>query len=217
MQLKTIPPDRITLLTMPHIEDPQAPNAHYLPTPGQAGQIWSLMRNDVAMDPNGKPKTPASTSPSTTPAPPKPTGPAAQPSAGIAVTVVNGTAGTDGTAVPGRAGDIAKALNTAGFTQAAASQDGKPSPGTAILYPTSSGDQGKANAVAVGKALKIPATNVKASADVQAVTLTIGADWTKGTDFSTTLPKAGSVPDSAEASNGADTTGCMPIQPVYQW
>jgi LCP family protein required for cell wall assembly len=213
MQLKTVPPNRITMLTMPHDEDQQDKN-HYVPA-DSAATVWSLLRNDVAMDPNGKPKTaaPASGKPATA----TPSGPAARPSATIPVTVVNGTAGTDtGTATAHRARDIAQALKTAGFTQATASQQGKPSRGTTVVYPSSGGAQGKADATAVAKALKIPATNVKASADVQAVTLTIGADWKTGTDFSKTLPKAGSVPDNADVMNGTEK-GCMPVEPIYRW
>ncbi|MFF7158893.1 LCP family protein [Streptomyces sp. NPDC008139] len=217
MQLKTVPSDRITMLTMPHDADPKAPLAHYIPS-ADAPQVWSLLRNDVAMDGNGKAKTPASGAPATTPATTAPQGPAAAASDTIAVSVVNGTAGTsDGVATPNRAGGIATTLKTAGFTKAEASQQTKPSPGTTLTYPTSSGDQGRADATAVAKALKIPAGNVKASADVDTITLTIGADWKTGTDFSKTLPKSGSVPTTAEAVNGADTTGCMEVLPIYRW
>ncbi|WP_435135463.1 LCP family protein [Actinacidiphila sp. bgisy144] len=214
MQLKTIPPNRITMLTMPRIEDPQDPNAHYLPAPS-ASTVWSLLRNDVAMDANGKAKTGTS---SATPTPSATTGPAAQAPASIPVTVVNGTAGSaDGVATPGRAGALAKALGTAGFTQAAASQDTGPRESTVLNYPSSGGAQSKSDALSVAKALKIPSNDVKASSDVQTITLTVGSDWKSGTDYSATLPKAGSVPDDADVINGADTTGCMDILPVYQF
>lgn len=215
MQLKTIPPDRITMLTMPHIADPKAPDAHYLPDPTAAPTVWTLLRNDVAMDTNGKAKP--TTSPSAKSATTAPQGPSAAAPSSITVTVVNGTAGTDtGVAAPGRAHAVAGTLQTAGFTQAAESQEAKPSSGTTLVYPTSSGEQGKSNALAVAKALKIPAATVKASADMRAITLTVGADWKTGTDFSATLPKAGSVPASAQASNGAEK-GCMPVEPIYRW
>jgi LCP family protein required for cell wall assembly len=217
MQLKTVPSNRITMLTMPHIEDPQDPEAHYLPS-SDAPQVWSLLRNDVAMDGNGKAKTPAAGTASATPTTSAPSGPPAAAAGTIPVTVVNGTAGTsDGVATSHRAGDIATTLQGAGFTQAKASQQTKPSPGTTLMYPTGAGDQGKANAAAVAKALKIPAANVKASTAVDTVTLTVGADWKTGTDFSKTLPKSGSVPKTADATNGADTTGCMEVMPIYRW
>lgn len=215
MQLKTVPSNRITMLTMPHIADYKDPNAHYLPDPTAAPQVWSLLRNDVAMDANGKAKTgtTASPKPAATPA-----GPAAHPSSAIPVTVVNGTAGTDsGSPTPGRAGGIRNALRTAGFTQATASQQSSPSPGTTLVYPAAGGAQGKADATAVAKALKIPAGNVKSSTTVQTITLTIGADWKTGTDFGATLPKAGSVPDNSDVINGADTSKCMDVEPIYRW
>jgi LCP family protein required for cell wall assembly len=214
MELKTIPPNRITMLTMPHIADPVDPNAHYLPAP-EAASVWSLVRGDVAMDANGKAKT--GTSPSAAPTTKAPTGPPAHSPSAIPVTVVNGTAGAAGqVAVPNRAGGIAQTLRTAGFTQAVASQQASPTPGTTLTYPQSSGDQGKSDANAVAEALKIPAGNVKASTTVQAITLTIGADWRSGADFSKTLPKAGTVPTNADAINGADK-GCMDVQPIYRW
>jgi LCP family protein required for cell wall assembly len=214
MQLKTIPPNRITMLTMPRIADPEDPQAHYLPAP-DATQIWSLLRNDVAMDANGKPKTttPGSATPSTTPA-----GPPAAAASTIPVTVVNGTAGSaDGTPTQGRAGSIATALTGDGFTQAAATQTPGPSQSTTLTYPSSSGAQGKSNALAVAKALKIPSKNVKASSTVQSTTLTVGSDWKTGTDYSATLPKAGSVPTDADVINGADTKGCMDVEKTYQF
>lgn len=215
MQLKTVPSNRITMLTMPHIADPQDPNAHYLPAP-DATTIWSLLRSDVAMDGNGKakPGTAATGKPATT----APSGPPAEPSASIPVTVVNGTAG-DATGVPtqGRAGGIAKTLQTAGFTKAAASRQSSPSPGTTLTYPASAGAQGKSDALAVAKSLKIPTSNVKTSTAVQTITLTIGADWKTGTDFSKTLPNAGAVPVSAQAINGADEKGCMDVYQPYRY
>jgi hypothetical protein len=213
MELKSIPPNRMTMLTMPHIADPEAPKAHYLPAP-DANTVWSLLRNDVAMDTHGKAKAPGTASPK----PSAPSGPPAAAPASIPVTVVNGTAGTEGKpAVDHRATDIAAALKAAGFTQAAPSGHAVPSPGTSVVYPAGDGDQGRADATSVAKALKIPVSNVKPSASAQGLTVTVGADWTKGTDYSTTLPKAGGVPGSADAVNGADGSKCMPIQPIYRW
>lgn len=215
MELKSIPPSRMTMLTMPHDADPQDENAHYVPA-ASAGTVWALMRNDVAMDADGKAKPPGSASSS--PKPSTPSGPPAAAAATIPVTVVNGTAGTAANpAVPHRATDIATALKTAGFTKAEPSQTSAPSPGTSVVYPAASGDQGRADATSVAKALKIPVSNVKPSTTTQALTVTVGADWKSGTDYSATLPKAGGVPKNADAMNGADTTGCMPIQPIYRW
>ncbi|MFI0937536.1 LCP family protein [Streptomyces sp. NPDC021020] len=210
MQLKTVPPDRITMATMPHDADPEAPKAHYIPSK-DADTVWSLLRNDTAMDSNGKPKSTAS--PTTSP---KPSGPPAAAPATVAVTVVNGTAGnaTSGQAVPGRAGDIADALKAAGYTQADYDKKAAPSPATTVTYPSSGGAQAKADATAVAGVFKIPVSDVRASADVQHITLTIGADWRTGTDFAKTAPKAGGIPDSAQVVNGAEE-GCMPVYGPY--
>ncbi|SHM00718.1 LCP family protein [Actinacidiphila paucisporea] len=215
MELKSISPSRMTMLTMPHDADPKDPKAHYIPS-ADASTVWSLLRNDVPMDAGGKAKVPGAASASPTPS--TTTGPPAAAPATIPVTVVNGTAGTAGNqAVGHRATAIATALKTAGFTKAEPSQTAVPSPGTSVVYPAASGDQGKADAASVAKALKIPLSNVKPSTTAQAITLTVGADWKQGTDYSSTLPKAGGVPKTADVVNGADTTGCMPIQPIYRW
>ncbi|MDJ0341267.1 LCP family protein [Streptomyces sp. H10-C2] len=209
MELKSVPPGRMTMMTMPHDADPENPDAHYVPAKADASKVWTLLRNDVAMDTNGKganaPKAAAKTGP-----------PAAAPAA-IAVTVVNGTAGDkNGTSVENRASTVSKALVTGGFTKAKAATTGKPSKGTLVNYPASAGEQGKSDALAVAAALKIPSAAVRAAADVTAVTVTVGADWTSGTDYGKTAPGAGSVPTTADALNGSDK-GCMDVYKPYQW
>ncbi|SEO60433.1 LCP family protein [Actinacidiphila rubida] len=215
MQLKSIPPNRTTMLTMPRIADPQDPNAHYLPAPS-AGTVWALMRNDVAMDANGKAAKPGSPSA-------KPTAPAGPPAAAastIPVSVLNGTSGTQG-GVPTqhRAADVAQVLVTKGFTKAAPVQQAAASPSTTLVYPSSGGDQGRADALAVAKALGFPDKNVKASSSVQAITLTVGADWKTGGDYAKTLPTAGSVPSDSDAMNGSEDVkkNCMFIEPTYRF
>ncbi|MFI0718530.1 LCP family protein [Streptomyces sp. NPDC021224] len=209
MQLKTVPPDRISMATMPHDADPEAPKAHYIPSK-DAETVWAMLRNDTEMDPNGKPKSTAS--PTTSP---KPSGPPAAAPATVAVSVVNGTAGNaTGQAVPGRAGDIADALKAAGYTQADYDKHAAPSPATTVVYPTSGGAQAKADATAVASALKIPVSGVRASADAEHITLTVGADWRTGTDYAKTAPKAGGIPKSAQVVNGAEE-GCMPVYWPY--
>ncbi|MFI0895618.1 LCP family protein [Streptomyces sp. NPDC020983] len=211
MQLKTVPPDRITMLTMPHDADPENRGAHYVPSK-DADTVWSLLRNDTPMDANGKPH--GSGTPT---ASPTPSGPPAAAPATVPVTVVNGTAGSAASgspAVPGRAGDIADALKAAGYTQAGYDRTAAPSPATTVTYPSSGGAQAKADATAVAGVLKIPVSDVKASADVGHITLVIGADWRTGTDFAATAPKAGGVPKSAQAVNGAEE-GCMPVYWPY--
>jgi LCP family protein required for cell wall assembly len=215
MQLKGVPSNRTTMLTMPHVADPLAPDAHYLPAPS-AATVWSLLRNDVPMDGNGKAASTASPSaqPSTS------SGPKAEAASAIPVTVANGTAGTaGGVAVPGRAKTIADTLVAAGFTKAGTTQQQAPAASTTVAYPSGGGAQGKADAVSVGKALGIPAAEVKASTDVQGITVTVGADWKTGTDYATTVPKAGEVPSDAQVVSGADdpSKNCMYVYPTYRF
>ncbi|MBY8876915.1 LCP family protein [Streptomyces sp. PLK6-54] len=214
MQLKSIPPDRTTMLTMPHVADPKDPQAHYVVAPS-ASTVWSLMRNDVAMDANGKAATPGAKPTPTTPA-----GPPAEAPGTIPVSVLNGTAGTAGGVPTGhRAADVSQALIAKGFAKAASVQQQAPSPSTTVVYPTSGGAQGKSDALSVAKALGFPAKSVKASADVQAITVTVGADWKAGTDYAKTLPTAGSVPTDSDAMNGAEdsTKNCMYVEPAYRF
>jgi LCP family protein required for cell wall assembly len=213
MQLKTVPPNRITMLTMPHDADPEAPTAHYVPS-RDADTVWSLLRNDTAMDANGKAAAPGT--PSATPTQKAPAGPPAAAPTTLKVTVVNGTAGGAGRSpVQHRAADVSNALNTAGFTLAGASRQGDPSPATTLLYPASGGAQGLSDALSVAKVFKIPAADVKPSTSVPNITLTVGSDWRTGLDFGKTAPKAGSVPSTAQALNGADDSKCMPVYRPY--
>ncbi len=52
MQLKTVPTDRITMTTMPTVEDPQDGN-HLLPAGEDAERMWAMLRDDVSYDDKG--------------------------------------------------------------------------------------------------------------------------------------------------------------------
>jgi LCP family protein required for cell wall assembly len=209
-QLKNVPPDHITMTTMPNIPDPQDPQAHLLPNPKDAPKLWAMLRDDVPFDDKGSTGATPSASPS-------PSGPPARPKADIPVTVVNGTAGDGGVAVSGRASTIGSALVSDGFAKARVSQVPAAQPGTTLVYPASAGSQGRADAIAVAGSLHIPADSVKASTKVTAITLTIGADWTSGTDYTAVLPSPGALPHDADALNGADAGACMDVYAPYRW
>ncbi|MGW7005197.1 LCP family protein [Streptomyces sp. NPDC054933] len=227
-QLQSVPPDRVTMTTMPNIADPQDDN-HLLPDPKDAPKVWAMLRDDVPFDAN-RDNSPASPSASASaPAPasasasasaqpsPSPSGAASPDPARIAVSVVNGTAGDDGQPVPSRATDIASALADKGFTKATASDTVTSRQVTALLYPADAGDQGKAQALAVANSLHLPASSVQPSADAARITLTIGSDWPSGTDYGSTVPAAGSVPSSADVLRGSDDKACMDVYKPYQW
>ncbi|GAA1918029.1 LCP family protein [Streptantibioticus ferralitis] len=215
-QLQSVPPDRVTMTTMPNIADPQDDN-HLLPDPKDAPKVWAMLRDDVPFDASGNGPG-ASPTPRPTPsgtASPAPSGTASP--ARLPITVVNGTAGDDGQPVPGRATDIAGALTGRGFADAAASDTVTSRQATAIVYPADAGDQGRAQALAVANSLHLPVGSVQPSADAGQITLTIGADWPSGTDYTSAVPAAGSVPSSADVLRGSDDKACMDVYQPYQW
>ncbi|MGN9818916.1 LCP family protein [Streptomyces sp. SD11] len=223
MKLKSVPMDRFTMTTMPTVTDPQNPN-HLVPKPTDADQVWSMIRNDVSFDKGGKgskgDKSGKDEGGSGASASPSATGPAAAPAEGLAVTVVNGTAGGDSELAPvgSRATAIADALQGKGFAKATASAQADPSSRTQITYPKSSGAQGRANALSVAEAVGVPSGQVRATADAVTTTLTIGSDWREGTAYpKQSTPEAGDLPASADALNGSKKDACMPVYKPYQY
>ncbi|MFD8235717.1 LCP family protein [Streptomyces sp. NPDC059696] len=224
MQLKSVPTERITMTTMPWIEDPLNRN-HLVPKPEDADRMWAMLRDDVSFDQKGKGngngagkggKASAASASEPSPAPAKATGPAAAPAAGLSVTVVNGTAGDEQAAVPQRAAAIVAALQREGFTRAVASGQQDPHARTQVTYPKSTGEQGRANALSVAKAVGVPSSQVRATDDVT-TTLIIGSDWREGTTYpEQKAPEAGDLPETADALS-ADKTECMDVYKPYQW
>ncbi|MFD8078015.1 LCP family protein [Streptomyces sp. NPDC059718] len=206
MQLKSVPSNRITMLTMPPVTDTEN-DQHYMPDPVAAPKVWSRLVHDLPFDDKGKKK-----------AKKEPTGPAARPAADIPVSVVNGTAGdATGTPVNGRARALATALAQGGFGKAAAATAPQPSAATVIEYPASGGAQGRSDALAVAKLFKLPSGVVKESSHVASVTLVVGADWREGTVFQGAADDDGSLPTSAGALNGANDSACMDVYRPYRW
>ncbi|MEU1575239.1 LCP family protein [Streptomyces collinus] len=213
MQLKSVPTNRITMTTMPWIEDPLNRN-HLVPKPEDADKMWAMLRDDVSFDKAGKARAATASGPS--PASVQATGPAAAPAAGLSVSVVNGTASDERPAVAQRAAAIVAALQQEGFTQAVAASRQDPHARTQVTYPKSTGEQGRANALSVAEAVGIPSSQVRATDDVT-TTLTIGSDWREGTAYpKQKAPQAGDLPDSADALS-ADKTECMDVYRPYRW
>ncbi|MGW6545988.1 LCP family protein [Streptomyces massasporeus] len=214
MQLKSVPTNRITMTTMPWIEDPLDRN-HLVPKPEDADKMWAMLRDDVSFDKAGKARAAGASGPSPA-ASVKATGPAAAPAAGLSVSVVNGTASDEWAAVPQRAAAIVAALRQEGFTRAVASGRQDPHGRTQVTYPKSTGEQGRANALSVAKAVGIPDSQVRATDDVT-TTLIIGSDWREGTAYpKRKAPEAGDLPDSADALS-ADKKECMDVYRPYRW
>ncbi|MFF1561590.1 LCP family protein [Streptomyces sp. NPDC058279] len=220
MQLKDVPINRITMTTMPTLQDPRDRD-RLIVNPGDADKLWTMVRKDVAFDKNGAPQV----SPSPQPSEPAgvPSGPAAggdaskqpvTPPDQITVHVVNGTAAGMPLA-PQRASVVAGALVGKGFTGAKADSALIPEKTTVVRYPSADlADEAQSVAAALG----IPASAVQQSADVSRITLIVGADWREGTAYPQQAPPAaGSVPDTAEAINGADSGQCMDVYKPYRW
>ncbi|MFE4669333.1 LCP family protein [Streptomyces sp. NPDC056716] len=213
MQLKTVPTDRITVTTMPNVQDPQDEN-HVVPDGADAEQLWAMLRDDIPFDANGK-KSGSSKVPADEASEKAATDPSA-PDAEIAVQVRNGTRTDAEAAVPGRAGAITEQLVGAGFTLAVADPSGSlAQERTEVSYPSAelAGD-----AQRVATSLGIPLSSVRRSAEVSGVTLVVGSDWRDGTAYpKRQAPKAGDLPDSADAINGSDDSPCMEVYAPYRW
>ncbi|MCB8908284.1 MULTISPECIES: LCP family protein [unclassified Streptomyces] len=206
MQLKNVKMNRLTTATVPTVDWPQDKNKLEM-VKSSADKMWAMLRDDIAFDKNGKPAT-AKPKPSAS-AKPKT---AAEDPGSFPVTVANGTAGTDEAPVEGRAKAITAALTEKGFTQAGSSQEPQPREDTVVLYPKDAGDQGRANAVSVAKALGLPEAKVRADATAEGITLIVGADWREGTAYKKPAAEAGDLPEGAD-----DKATCMDIYSVYKW
>ncbi|WP_151774528.1 LCP family protein [Streptomyces abyssomicinicus] len=204
MEMKEIPINRITTTTMPNDPWPQDPN-RLIPRAGDADKLWAMLQDDVPFDRNGT-KGEQDSGPKDE----------AAPDGQIAVQVRNGTASQTLAAVQGRAGAIQQVLAGQGFALAA--KDGaatKPAKRTVVQYPSA---DLKGDALRVAESLGIPASSVKKSADVNGVTLTVGADWREGDAYpKENVLEEGDLPESAGAQNGEEKN-CMKVaEDIYTW
>ncbi|MEU7024397.1 LCP family protein [Streptomyces sp. NPDC046203] len=209
MQLKNVKLDRLSTTTVPTVPYPPKPNSWLSLVPSAADKMFAMVRDDVAFDKNGGPKKPkgdgdgdASDKPKTEPEAP----------GAFSVTVVNGTSGDGQPATPGRASALATTLQGKGFTRAEATREGEGSKDTAVLYPKSGGDQAKANAESVAKALGLPGSAVHGDAKTVTITLVVGSDWRTGTVYKKPQINDGDLPEGAD-----DKTECMDVYSVYRW
>ncbi|MFF8913739.1 LCP family protein [Streptomyces sp. NPDC015032] len=202
-ELKKVPTKRITMTTMPNVYGTGALKERVLPKPGEADQLFQMVRDDIPLDGKAsKRKAPAAAK--------KPTASPAE----IPVTVRNGTRTDTEYPAKGRASTVKELLAGKGFTQATIdAQSTEAAKRTGILFPTVDME---GNAQAVAKALGIPLSAVKRSADVSGITLTVGADWREDGDYHAPSAKE-KTPDSARALNGDDESACMDIQPGFGW
>ncbi|AUG77566.1 hypothetical protein CFP65_2747 [Kitasatospora sp. MMS16-BH015] len=214
--IKAVPAERTTTLTVPVLADPKDKNRLIFQQP-DTQDIWKRLIADSPLDSKGTPSSGASPSSGTTAA--------AAPirelaKEAIAVTVQNGTT------TQGRAAEVKGALVSAGFAKAVAAPGGGAHTSTVLTY--GSGQQADAQAVAA--ALGLPGSALK-QGTAKGITVIIGADWPSGTTFPAAAGSAGSSAPSAPAPSGApksagdlDTAdndkSCMHVNPQggrYTW
>ncbi|MFI5945753.1 LCP family protein [Streptomyces uncialis] len=203
-ELRKVPPDRITMTTMPF----DYLGARVVPKPGDAEQLFRLIRDDVALDGKDKKKRAAA---------PKKSADAAADDAEIPVQVVNGTRTDVLAPARGRASTVAQLLVGKGLARAVAdTQAAVTEARTVISYP-SVDLEGDARRVA--ELMGIPLSAVKRSTDVSGVTLVVGADWREGAAYGggSGSPEDEGTPESADLLNGADEDACMEVNPAFTY
>ncbi|MGC9494684.1 LCP family protein [Streptomyces sp. WG7] len=234
MQLKTVPTDRITMTTIPTVQDPRNAN-HLLQAGADAEKMWAMLRDDVSFDDKGA-KDSASGEDAGKDAGKdagenagkgtgeetgkdtgrKPSGDSPAADSEIGVLVQNATRSATLGPVGGRAGALAQALVEKGFDKATKDASAALSEErTLVRYPNAelAGDARR-----VAEVLGIPASAVRKSADVSGITLVVGADWRSGTSYpKQKTPEAGDLPDNSDALNGSDTGKCMDVYKPYRW
>ncbi|MFF4400742.1 LCP family protein [Streptomyces sp. NPDC001480] len=209
-ELKSVPTNRITSMTMPHVEDPRN-SEHVLPDTANADKMWQMLREDVPFDDKGR----AAAAKRTTGDEQATKDPSTSDDR-IGVTVRNATRSATLGPVGGRAGAITQELVRKGFTKAAMDGTaGLSENRTVVRYP-SAGLEGDAQRVA--RSLGIPLSSVRKSADVSGITVVVGADWRTGTSYpKQSKPKSGELPGNSDAINASESGKCMDVYAPYRF
>lgn len=226
MELKKVPPGRITMTTMPWIYSTRPGlDGRVEPKAGEAEDLFRMVREDIALDGQGS-GTPASAGSSPAPSASAPgtagTAPSAPPAATaaapakIAVSVRNATGGKDGAQAKakGRATEVATLLAGKGFAKAVADTQTGAEDTTVVRFAT---DRQAADAAALATALGLPASSVEKSGEVPGIVLYVGKDWRTGDAPPAPAPAPTKAPDSAHPLNGDNDKACMAIQPGFTW
>ncbi|MFF0594512.1 LCP family protein [Streptomyces antibioticus] len=206
-ELQKVPTERITMTTMPNRYDTYD-TGRVVPTE-DAGKLFRLVREDIALDGKDKKKPTASPTPTVTDV--------AAADEKIAVQVHNATRSDTLAPAGGRAAAVTGLLQDKGLTGALADTSAATSEETTVIrYPST---DLQADALRVATVLGIPADQVKKSTDVSGVTLFVGADWRSGDTYKAPEKKEDddTTPESAQAMNGADESQCMHVDPAYSW
>ncbi|MEY9835309.1 LCP family protein [Streptacidiphilus sp. EB103A] len=211
VDINKVPTKNITMTTMPFSYITSDP-AHVQPT-SEAYKLFSMIRNDTSLTSTSVSKT-ASASVAASASAAGQAAASASASASAAAAAVDKSkvkiAVRNGGTVVGRGTAITKYLNGKGFTEAGVDTTNVTATATTLTYP--SGQKAKAQAVA--SALGLQAAELKSSGSATSLTLVIGTDWTSGTNYAKTLPKAGTVPSTTVSQNAADSSQCMTVNPA---
>ncbi|MFB8176905.1 LCP family protein [Streptomyces sp. NPDC055966] len=192
-----VPTKRMTFTTMQTAPDPN--NKDRLVVGPGAQTLFSTIADDQSLTTGSGGKSAAASATA------KPTA-SAVPAAQIAVTVENGTA------VTGRASQIATALTDQGFSSATTTANA-PSPAATTTLTYGSGQKGEAQTAA--KALGLSSAHLQQGTGT-GLTLVIGSDWPTGTSF----PGGSSRPapadthaavSNAHASTADDSKTCAQV------
>ncbi|GGS06779.1 transcriptional regulator [Streptomyces aureoverticillatus] len=200
-ELKKVSPERTTMTTMPF----EYSGSRVVPKPGDAEQLFRLVRDDIALDGKDKRKPPKE----------KLSDDPAAPDGRIALQVQNGTRTATEPAVSGRASAVAQLLAAKGFVKAAPdTATSLTESKTVIRYPSV---ELEGDAQRVAKSLGLPLSSVKKSTDVSGITLVVGADWRDGARPEKAKKQDDATPESADALNGSDKSACMKVDPNFTW
>jgi len=206
LQFNKVDPSRITTVTIPWHYGPNPSNPLNLPvelTQPAANQIFAQIRNDVPFDKNGK--LPGATPTATqTSAPTATVSATTEQKAAVHLSVRNASG------VEGRGQTVTDFLKSKGFTKALRDTTNVSPIPTKLTYPTADKDQ----AQAVASTLGLSAAALSPSSTATRLTLVVGTDWTKGTNYAKTMPKKAGLPTGTDSQNAADTTQCMDVNPA---
>ncbi|MCX4751362.1 LCP family protein [Kitasatospora sp. NBC_01287] len=197
--LNKVPTDRITMTTMQN--DPDPTNTQRVVVDPAAKNLFSAMINDQSLTTGDGSKSSAAAQATSTanpdassaaPAPAAPAAPASSAAAAagagagapkkeIAVHVKNGSG------VAGRAGDLAEALKTAGYSSLTSATNATVSAAVSEVTYTAGRE---ADAQEVAASVGLPSSAVRPG-DGPGITLVIGKDWTAGSTFAAAPAGAG--------------------------
>lgn len=228
--LKDVPSQGVTMVTMPWVPDPMDPGAHVVPVEDEAERIFSALRNDVALDDeDGQAEAEKAEEAAAKEAERETEAEASEVArAEVAVSVRNGTGTALEGPVTGRAGAVTETLRQLGYTQAVTDNSPSSQVDTTLQYP---GEQHRAAAEALAADLGLPDSALRATPDVATLSLVVGADWREGDAYpdwsrdsvdsdanaSEEDGEKESILDGHDTVAGDDDSACMAVNSVYTW